>query len=1253
MLETASERYTREVIEPGEDDSLARIARLIPSGARVLDLGASRGALGRSISQRGCIVDGVEGDAPSAEQARRYYRRVLTADLDEVDLRSALGDCEYDVVVCADVLEHLRVPERTLRSVRAVLAAKGELLVSVPNVAYAGVVVELILGRFDYRSHGLLDETHLRFFTRESIVKLLNLSGFGVSQVEPIHLELKHSEFDPDRLAQLPGPVLGALISRPDGLAYQFLLRASPGDGNAPGILSTGLESELRVSTQLYWRGPDGPFSEDRSQTVAFPLADGPHRVTFAVPGPTTLAALRWDPLDRPGLVRLHRMELVGADGTSLWSSEGRRLSEEGSRSGDVRWLGSTRQPTLLAIGRDPWIEVPFDAPIQLLADAALCIEFSLAPLEEGLRVTEALLQAEQKTASAVAQSERSLRLISESTASLEQAIQTDGSERRQLRSSWQAVESELRGTINALSQLSGQLEASRKMQAAQLSKLDALEDAVSTFSEARLRRLLGRARGELYRVRRELGRREYRFQIVPGPQVDASQTETWNSFGDDPQLELVPLGGKYPYGLVLVRYRLESDVDEAALYFDLGSGYDESHQISLPRGAQELVVPLPANVRRLRLDPRESPGPFQLAGLTITEISAPALMRQRAWSLLDSISREPSKTPVILRSAVRALLHGGLPTVARIRMKDAPGGEGPAYAKWVRRFGTFTPEDRERALRAMKSWKVKPKVSVVMPVFNAPESLLTRAIESVRAQVYENWELCIADDASTDRGVGRVLEAFAEKDSRIRTTRRERNGHISAATNSALEQVSGEYTVFLDHDDELTPDALALVVDALNRWPDTDLLYSDEDKLDAEGERIDPAFKPDWSPELLLAQNYVCHLLAIRTELIRTVGGMRIGLEGSQDHDLVLRVSELISPERIRHLPFILYHWRAIGGSTATGDAKPYASGAGVRAVKEALQRRGLRAEVTSGRAAYSYRVRYALPDPPPRVSIVIPTRDGLDLLRTCISTVRQRTLYADYEILVVDNDSAEPETLEYLADLETLGQARVLRYPKRFNFSAINNFAVEHATGSVVVLLNNDIEVISPDWLREMVSVAVQPEVGAVGALLLYPDGRIQHAGVVVGMGGVAGHAYKREPGGSWGHSRQLTVRREVSAVTAACLAVERAKYERVGGLDAEHLRVAFNDVDFCLKLRDAGLRNIWTPHAVLRHHESVSRGSDERPERRAEFQAEVEYMKEKWKRILGHDPFFNPNWSFGYEIPQFAFPPRVTAFYRAELP
>jgi O-antigen biosynthesis protein len=775
----------------------------------------------------------------------------------------------------------------------------------------------------------------------------------------------------------------------------------------------------------------------------------------------------------------------------------------------------------------------------------------------------------------------------------------------------------------------------------------------LSERPESRLRRLLGRGLGELYRLRREFGRREYTFEIVPGSQVEVTAPGGFHSVGDDPQLELVPTGGKYPYGLVTLRHQLESDVDEATLFFDVGSGYGPSGQVSIPSGVHEVIVALPPDVRGLRLDPRESPGPFRLSGVTITEISIPGLLGQRGLVLARSVA-EPRRLRALLGSALQALRTRGLPSVARVPVPARPAGQERTYPRWLRRYGTFTEEERRRARVAIETWQLRPRISVVMPVFNAPEGLLARAIESVRAQVYENWELCIADDASTDPAVGKVLAAFAAQDARIRPKLRERNGHIVEATNSALADVAGEFVVFLDHDDEFTPDALALVVNALNRWPETDLLYSDEDKLDEQGERFDPAFKPRWSPELLLAQNYVCHLLAIRTALIRKVGGMRPGFEGSQDHDLVLRLSEIISTDRIRHLPFVLYHWRRSSGSTATSeDAKPYAGGAGVLAVKEALQRRGLRAEVAPGRAPYSYRVRYALPAPLPRVSIIIPTRDGLDLLRTCISTVQKETLYGDYEMIVVDNDSGAPETLEYLAELDRSKQARVLRYRGPFNFSAINNFAAARATGSVLVLLNNDIEVVSAEWLREMVSLAVQRDVGAVGGLLLYPDGRIQHAGVVTGMGGVAGHAYKREPGTSWGRSRELTVRREVSAVTAACLAVERAKFDRVGGLDAEHLPVAFNDVEFCLKLREAGFRNLWTPHAVLRHHESVSRGSDERPERRAAFQAETAYMKKKWGNVLLHDPFFSPNYTLEYEIPQLALPPRVTPFYREGPP
>jgi GT2 family glycosyltransferase len=379
-----------------------------------------------------------------------------------------------------------------------------------------------------------------------------------------------------------------------------------------------------------------------------------------------------------------------------------------------------------------------------------------------------------------------------------------------------------------------------------------------------------------------------------------------------------------------------------------------------------------------------------------------------------------------------------------------------------------------------------------------------------------------------------------------------------------------------------------------------------------------------------------------IRTALVRAVGGFRKGFEGSQDHDLILRCTERLAPGQIHHVPKVLYHWRAIEGSTAlVREAKDYASAAGVRAVADHLLRTGRDAE-TEELPHGHYRVRWRLPQGAPKVSIIIPTRDRVELLRVCVQSIRKITQYPDYEIVIVDNQSAEPETLAYLDTLRHESGIRVLPYDAPFNYSAINNRAASQCSGALLCLLNNDIEVIRPDWLSEMVGQALRPEVGAVGAMLYYPDGTIQHAGVILGVGGVANHAFLGQPAGSPGHGARALVTQDLSAVTGACMVMRRDVYERVGGLD-EQLRVAFNDIDFCLRVQQAGYRVVWTPFAELCHHESASRGNDDTPEKRQRFVNEVEFMQQRWGEELLHDPAYNPNLSL--ESPNFdlAFPPR----------
>ncbi|MGI8436358.1 MAG: glycosyltransferase family 2 protein, partial [Chthoniobacterales bacterium] len=563
-------------------------------------------------------------------------------------------------------------------------------------------------------------------------------------------------------------------------------------------------------------------------------------------------------------------------------------------------------------------------------------------------------------------------------------------------------------------------------------------------------------------------------------------------------------------------------------------------------------------------------------------------------------------------------------------------------YNSWIRRYDRLEREDKRLIAEQIARFESSPLISVLLPVYNSHPKWLRRAVRSVQAQLYPQWELCIVDDASSDRKIWPLLEKLARRDPRIRILRRAENGHISAASNDALAFARGEFVALLDHDDEIAPTAFYYVVLALQKNPALQVVYSDEDKLDRRSRRSDPYFKSDWNPQLFLGQNFISHLGVFRTELVRRVGGFRVGFEGSQDYDLTLRCLGQIEPLGIEHIPRVLYHWRTTDQSTASyATAKPYAQEAALRAVQEHLDRTGVAGTVEPHYGAYQ-RVRYNLPNEHPLVSILIPTRDRAELLRTCLESIFARTDYQPYEVLVLDNESSEPETFEYFESLG--GCVRIERITGPFNYSRLNNQGVAFARGSLVLLLNNDIETRDASWLSEMVSLVTQPGVGLVGARLWYPNGTMQHGGVILGAGGIAGHAHaglRHEHG----YFARAHLTQNFSAVTAACALVRRDLYLELGGLDEENLAVAFNDIDFCLRLRAAGWQIVWTPHAELTHHESASRGFDDTSAKQVRFLAEIDFMNAKWGETLQRDPFYNPNLSLGENLFTLAFPPRLT--------
>lgn len=528
------------------------------------------------------------------------------------------------------------------------------------------------------------------------------------------------------------------------------------------------------------------------------------------------------------------------------------------------------------------------------------------------------------------------------------------------------------------------------------------------------------------------------------------------------------------------------------------------------------------------------------------------------------------------------------------------------------------------------KKLKYQPLISILIPVYNIEREYLSDCLDSILNQKYQNFEVCLADDCSTLEETIETLKEYENKDKRIKVVYRRENGHISKATNSALEIAKGEFVALMDNDDILAENALYEMVYALNKNKNLDLIYSDEDKMDMNGDRCEPHFKPDYSPDSLLGGNYICHFEILRKSIMDEIGGFRSEYVGAQDFDLFLRFVEKTTPDRICHIPKILYHWRKVPGSTAdTIENKDYAIENGRKAVEDAMKRRKLDAKVIVPIKSTHYVVEY-LYKKEPLVSIIIPTKDLAKTLDKCLSSIYSKTKYKNFEIVVVNNNSQEKETFDLFDKYKKEHKNfKVINVDGEFNYSKINNIAVEESKGEYLLFLNNDTEVCTPTWINSMVGYAMQKHIGAVGVKLLYPDDTIQHGGVILGIDGTARHAFLHAPSDSYGFYGRLLVPYNYSAVTAACMMVSRKKFNEVGKFN-EELKVAFNDVDFNLKLLNKKYYNVFLPQVELYHYESKSRGLDTTTEKYQKFLQEKEYLQTNWKKELECDRFYNPNFS-----------------------
>ena len=579
--------------------------------------------------------------------------------------------------------------------------------------------------------------------------------------------------------------------------------------------------------------------------------------------------------------------------------------------------------------------------------------------------------------------------------------------------------------------------------------------------------------------------------------------------------------------------------------------------------------------------------------------------------------------SPYNIKKGILYLRHYG-PKEFWVKLTERFQADDVDYEQWYENHKAL-PEELEK--QKNEKWKRKPLISIVVPVYNTPQVFLRQMIESVQNQSYSEWELCIGNASPENKEMKKILEEY-KNDARIKEVEIPENKGISQNTNRAMEIASGEWIGLLDHDDLLAPNALYEIAKAVNEHPDAEVIYTDEDKVTTDlKEHFQPHLKPDFNLDLLRSNNYICHFFVASRDLIKRVGGFRPEFNGAQDYDLILRCTE--QAKQIVHIPKILYHWRVHKASTADNPAsKMYAFDAGKRAIEEHLVRCRTKGTVQHTKDLGFYRVKYEVCGEP-LVSIIIPNKDQSEALKKCLDSIREKTSYRNYEIIIVENNSEEPETFAFYKKIAG-EKIKIVTWEGEFNYSAINNFGVRHARGDYLLLLNNDVEIINGDWLTEMLSHCQRKEVGIVGAKLYYPDNTIQHAGIIIGIGGVAGSVFVGLPRAFSGYLHKASIQLDLSAVTAACMLIKRSVFEQVGGLE-EKLKVAFNDVDFCLRVREKGYLVVYDPYAELYHYESKTRGAEDTKEKIRRFQTEIEYMRSHWIGLLKKgDPYYNCNLS-----------------------
>ncbi|WP_424767317.1 glycosyltransferase [Paenibacillus sp. sgz302251] len=993
---------------------------------------------------------------------------------------------------------------------------------------------------------------------------------------------------------------------------------------------------------QIYYiNNSDGNFNENNSIKCNIE-SNGKYKDYILTLPAGIKSPLRIDPSNTTAAINIQSIE-IAMSGTENWSEI--QLYERVTQAENMIIYGNHEDMFLISLNNDPYFYISdFPESSEPLNLKIRMAQFNLSP--EVVHAIEQEYREQREAIIGKYESELSInkdkneqleRELRDSNNKLEQIID----EANKLKSLSDSLSSEIAFKDVQVKDLTREiLLIEQKLHERQL-ELQSANQEILLFRTSRSWRLTKPLRETgifMRKALRSLKRKvlgEKDVTLIPTHDLELTPDGKWVSIGNDPNFHISsPIFG----GWMEISYTGEAEqLTPLTIYYDVGAGMSEQQIASVGyldtvSNRMKRIVRLPKSVHALRLDPGELEQKFAISNVTIRPVLKPELLIRPVFVFFNKNGFTFRSLMLLMKKSIRLLKTEGWRGLAKknISFLHSPldsGIKATDYDQFIK-LSERSDQEWEKMKASALSFRYKPLISILVPVYNVDERWLRDCVDSVKNQVYPNWELCLVDDCSTKTHIRPLLNELASSDNRIKVKFRTENGHISLTSNDALEMANGEFVALLDHDDELTLDALYENVALLNKYQDADMIYSDEDKISEEGEIHSPFFKPDWSPDTFLSQMYTCHLGVYRTKLVREIGGFRKGFEGSQDYDLVLRLTE--KTNKIYHIPKVLYHWRTIADSTAfDSSAKNYAFVAGLKAIQEALDRReegGLVNPIPNYPGQYL--VKYPVVDEP-MVSIIIPTRDGHEILAGCLESIFQKTTYNNFEVIIVDNGSTDVKTFELFKEWKTKVNERfkVLELDIPFNYPKLNNEGARIADGEMLLFLNNDTEVITSTWLESMVGQAQRESIGAVGAMLLYPDNTLQHAGVILGIGGWAGHSHKGFPMNSPGYVGRLLLNSNYSAVTGACLMLKKKDFEAVNGFE-ETLSVACNDVDLCLKLLNNGKYNLVLPDVRLYHYESKTRGYEDTPEKQERFKREVQYMNDNWAEYMNNDRFYSPN-------------------------